>query len=146
MKTWEGVKLYENVVCKSSEDLFLLIQEALRIGKGALVRVFSTEEGSAYVQLLFDEEKLLLAEVLFLRTGGRLRGEGAVRFLMGLLKKPVVADVYSLGDEEVKSMILANLDLYAETPHVLLFELFTPALWPSPFTPVLKSGVPSHSL
>lgn len=57
---------------------------------------------------------------------------------------PVVADVYSLGDEDVKKTVLANLDLYKETPHVLLFELFTPKLWQSPTS--IKSEVAAHSL
>lgn len=145
VRIWEGVKLYENVMCRSLEDLLLLIQEALRIGHGVLVRVFSSEDGSVYLHLLFDEEKLLLAEAVFIRTWGRLKGEMAVRYFLGLIGTPVVVDVYSLGDLDVKRTLLANLDLYKETPHVLLFELFTPKLWQSSPTS-LKSELVAHSL
>ncbi|MCD6524696.1 MAG: hypothetical protein J7K48_06890 [Thermococcus sp.] len=145
MRVWEGIRLYENVVCRSPEDLFLLIQEALRVGEGALVRVFPSDERSAYIHILVDEEKLLLAEVVFIRTGGRLRGESAVRYLLEALSAPVVADVYSLGDEEVKKTVLSNLELYEETPHTLLFEMFLPKLWRSSPT-FLKSAFSSCSL
>ncbi|WP_238516268.1 hypothetical protein [Thermococcus gammatolerans] len=145
MRVWEGIRLFENIVCKSPEDLFLLIQEALRLGRGVLVRIFSKNERSAYVHLLFDEEKLLLAEVVFIRTGGRLTGELAVRYLLDVLSFPVIADVYSLGDEEVKKTVLSNLELYDETPNVLLFELFSPKLWRSSPTS-LKSDSLVHSL
>ncbi|EEB72917.1 hypothetical protein TAM4_426 [Thermococcus sp. AM4] len=145
MRVWEGIRLFENIVCKSPEDLFLLIQEALRLGRGVLVRIFSKDERSAYVHLLFDEEKLLLAEVVFIRTGGRLRGESAIRYLLDVLSFPVIADVYSLGDEEVKRTVLSNLELYEETPHVLLFELFSPKLWQSSPTS-LKSDLLVRSL
>lgn len=145
MKVWEGIRLYENIVCKSPEDLFLLIQEALRVGSGALIRVFPSDERGAYIHILTDEEKLLLAEVVFIRTGGRLKGEPAVRYLLEALKAPVVVDVYSLGDEEVKKTVLSNLELYEETPHTLLFEMFSPKLWQSSPTQ-LKSEHPVTSL
>ena len=143
MKAWEGIKLYENIVCKTGEDLFLLIQEALRAGDGALIRVFSSEKDGAYLHFLFDDEKLLLAEAVFIRTGGRLKGNPVVRYLISLLENPVIADVYALDDGEVKKTVLANLDLYNETPHVLLFDIFTPKLWLSSPTP-LKSDAEIH--
>lgn len=134
MKTWEGIRMYENVVCKSPEDLFLLIQEALRIGKGALVRVFSSS-GNYYFHLLFDEEKLLLGEARSLRTNGRITGIVMLDMLMEIFKEPFVADVMAVTDSDIKNTLLANLDLYEVTPKVLLFELFTPKLWKSPLTP-----------
>ncbi|WP_297491409.1 hypothetical protein [Thermococcus sp.] len=146
MKVWEGVRLYENTVCRSPEDLFLMIQEALRIGSGALLRVFSKDRGSYYVHALFDDEKLLLIEVIFMRTGGRIRGEGALRPFLGMMERPFIADVYSLGDGEIKDMILTNLDLYDVTPHVFLFELFTPKLWRSPIPPAIVESENLRSL
>jgi len=134
MKTWEGIRMYENVVCKSPEDLFLLIQEALRIGDGALVRVFSAD-GNYYFHLLFDDEKLLIGEVRSLRTNGRITGRAMMGMLMETLKRPFVADVMAVTDSDIKNTLLANLDLYDVTPKVLLFELFTPKLWQSPLTP-----------
>jgi hypothetical protein len=134
MKTWEGVRMYENVVCKSPEDLFLLIQEALRIGDGALVRVFSPS-GNYYFHLLFDDEKLLLGEARSLRTNGRITGRSMLGILMETLKGPFVADVMAVTDSDIKNTLLANLELYEATPKVLLFEMFTPKLWQSPLTP-----------
>ncbi len=134
MRTWEGVRMYENVVCKSPEDLFLLIQEALRIGDGALVRVFSSS-GSYYFHLLFDDEKLLLGEARSLRTNGRITGRAMLNMLMETFKEPFVADVMAVTDSDIKNTLLANLDLYEATPKVLLFEMFTPKLWQSPLTP-----------
>ncbi|ASJ02635.1 hypothetical protein A3L09_04850 [Thermococcus profundus] len=142
MKTWEGVRMYENVVCKSPEDLFLLIQEALRIGDGALVRVFSSS-GNYYFHLLFDDEKLLLGEARSLRTNGRITGRPMLSMLMEVLKEPFVADVMALTDSDIKNTLLANIDLYESTPKVLLFEMFTPRLWQSPFTP--EAGVKSET-
>ncbi|NJF24793.1 hypothetical protein E3E29_03805 [Thermococcus sp. Bubb.Bath] len=141
MKTWEGVKMYENVVCKSSEDLFLLIQEALRIGDGALVRVFLSS-GNYYFHLLFDDEKLLLGEARSLRTNGRITGRAMLGMLMETLKGPFVADVMAVTDSDIKNTLLANIDLYEVTPKVLLFEMFTPKLWQSPLTP--ESGLESE--
>jgi hypothetical protein len=134
MKTWDGVRMYENVVCKSPEDLFLLIQETLRVGEGALVRVFSSS-GGYYFHMLFDDEKLLLGEALSVRTNGRITGRAMLTMLTETLWKPFVVDTMALSDSDVKSTLLLNLELYERTPKVLLFELFTPKLWQHPPTP-----------
>jgi len=135
MKVWEGVRLYGNTVCRSQEDLFLMLQEALRIGRGVLLRAFSRDDGSYYLHALFDDGKLLLIEVIFIRTGGGIRGDGALRIFLGMMERPFAADVCSLGEGQIKGMILTNLNLYDVTPHIHLFELFTSKLWRSPIPP-----------
>lgn len=126
MQLPDKAPLVENVVLTSTDELSGFIEKALSRGKGAFLKVFAKDDRGTkhYITVLFDRSKVLAAECLVVDTNQTLIGEEAVNLLKSLLGKPMVVDVYSLDEIELKLSIAENLDVYSETPKIPLNELF----------------------
>jgi len=118
--------LVENVVITSAGEFGDLIKRALSDGKGAFFKIFSKDRNAKYyITVLLDSSKILAAECLLVDSKQTLVGEKAVEILKSLLGRPMVVDVYSLDEIEMKLSIAENLDVYSETPKIPLDELFS---------------------
>ncbi|CAD5244084.1 conserved protein of unknown function [Thermococcus camini] len=115
----------ENVVATSAGELGALIQKALSQGNGAFLKIFArSAEGKYYITVLLDRSKVLAAECLVVDTKQNLSGEEAIRVLKSSVGKPMVVDVYTLDELELKLSVADNIDAYTQTPKVPLDELF----------------------
>ncbi|NJE31030.1 hypothetical protein E3E38_08240 [Thermococcus sp. 18S1] len=115
----------ENVVATSAGELGALIQKALSQGNGAFLKIFArSAEGKYYITVLLDRSKVLAAECLVVDTKQNLSGEEAIRVLKSSIGKPMVVDVYTLDELELKLSVADNIDAYTQTPKVPLDELF----------------------
>ncbi|AEK72365.1 hypothetical protein GQS_02320 [Thermococcus sp. 4557] len=115
----------ENVVATSAGDLGALVQKALSQGNGAFLKIFARSAGGKYyITVLLDRSKVLAAECLVVDTKQNLSGEEAIRVLKSSIGKPMVVDVYTLDELELKLSVADNIDAYTQTPKVPLDELF----------------------
>ncbi|NJE06161.1 hypothetical protein E3E36_08410 [Thermococcus sp. M36] len=120
--------LTENIVVTSAEELRDLVFKGLSRGSGAFIKAFARDSaGKYYATLLIDRSKVLAAECLLVDQKRGVVGEEAVRTFKSLIGKPMVVDVYVLDELEVKLSIADNVDVYAQTPKILLNELFEKA-------------------
>ncbi|WP_297073713.1 hypothetical protein [Thermococcus sp.] len=126
MQLPDKAPLVENVVVTSAGEFNELIKKALSQGKGAFLKIFAKDRSAKYyITVLFDSSKILAVECLVVDNKQTLIGEDAVKLLKSLLGKPMVVDVYSLDEIEMKLSIAENLDVYSETPKIPLEELFS---------------------
>ena len=126
MQLPDKAPLVENVVVTSADELNGLIRKALAEGKGAFLKIFAKDKSAKYyITVLFDSSKILAVECLVVDNKQTLIGEDAVNLLKSLLGRPMVVDVYSLDEIEMKLSIAENLDVYSETPKIPLDELFS---------------------
>ncbi|NJE55303.1 hypothetical protein [Thermococcus sp. 21S9] len=126
MQLPDKAPLVENVVVTSADELNGLIRKALAEGKGAFLKIFAKDKNAKYyITVLFDSSKILAVECLVVDNKQTLIGEDAVNLLKSLLGRPMVVDVYSLDEIEMKLSIAENLDVYSETPKIPLDELFS---------------------
>ncbi|WP_297469625.1 DUF2226 domain-containing protein [Thermococcus sp.] len=126
MQLPDKAPLVENVVVTSAGEFNELIKKALSQGKGAFLKIFAKDRNAKYyITVLFDSSKILAVECLVVDNKQTLIGEDAVKLLKSLLGKPMVVDVYSLDEIEMKLSIAENLDVYSETPKIPLEELFS---------------------
>ncbi len=119
--------LTENVVVTSPEELGGdLIREGLSKGSGAFLKIFAKDSaGKYYITVLLDRSKVLAAECLLVDKNQNLSGgDEAISLLKSLLDKPMVVDVYTLDELEIKLSIADNVDVYVKTPKVPIEELF----------------------
>ncbi|WP_457743034.1 hypothetical protein [Thermococcus sp.] len=117
--------LTENAVVASSRELFDLVSKALSQGKGAFLKIFAKDsKDKYYITILLDRSKVLAAECLLIDSKTEVRGNEAIEIFKRFLNKPVVVDVFSLDEIELKMSVAENLDVYSETPKILLEELF----------------------
>lgn len=117
--------LVENAVVTSKMGLSNLIQEALAQGSGVFLKIFSKDSRNKYyITLLLDSSKVLAAEGIVVDTKERHSGDKTVELFKDLLGKPMIVDVYSLDEIELKLAIAENLEAYSETPKVPINELF----------------------
>ncbi len=120
--------LVENAVVMSKIDLANLIQKALaRERGGVFLKIFSKDaENKYYITLLLDSSKVLAAEGIVVDTKEKYGGgDKTLELFRALLGKPMIVDVYSLDEIELKLAIAENLEAYSETPKVPpLGELF----------------------
>ncbi|ASI98474.1 hypothetical protein [Thermococcus celer] len=117
--------LTENVVVTSPEELGDLIREGLSKGSGAFLKIFAKDSaGKYYITVLLDRSKVLAAECLLVDKNQNLSGDEAISLLKSLLDKPMVVDVYTLDELEIKLSIADNVDVYVKTPKVPIEELF----------------------
>ncbi|KUH32413.1 hypothetical protein APY94_10015 [Thermococcus celericrescens] len=134
--------LMENVVATSAGELGALVQKALSQGNGAFLKIFARgTEGKYYITVLIDRSKVLAAECLVVDTKQNLSGEEAIRVLNSLVGRPMVVDVYTLDELELKLSLADNVDVYAQTPKVPLDELFKAPSEGPPAEPA-KKGKP----
>ena len=126
MQLPDKAPLVENVVVTSAGELTELIKKALSEGKGAFLKIFTKDKKAKYyITVLFDSSKVLAVECLIVDNKQTLIGADAVNLLKSLLGRPMVVDVYSLDEIEMKLSIAENLDVYSETPKIPLDELFS---------------------
>jgi hypothetical protein len=147
MQLPEKAPLVENAVVTSSEELSKLIQEGLEKGQGIFLKIFAKDaQGKYYITVLTDRTKLLIADGLVVDTGQQVKGSEAVEVLRSIIGKPMIVDVYSLDELEVKLAIAENLEIYSETPKVELSTLLgTPPLEkPKPSTPREEAPKPAE--
>ncbi|NJD99375.1 hypothetical protein E3E26_06200 [Thermococcus sp. LS1] len=117
--------IMENMVVTSAGELGDLIKKALSEGNGAFLKIFAKDaSGKYYMTILFDRSKILAAECLLVDKKQSLIGEEAISVLKSFLGKPMVVDVYTLDELEIKLSIADNVDVYAQTPKIPLNELF----------------------
>ncbi|ACJ16040.1 hypothetical protein, conserved [Thermococcus onnurineus NA1] len=117
--------IMENMVVTSAGELGDLIKKALSEGNGAFLKIFAKDaSGKYYMTILFDRSKILAAECLLIDKKQSLIGEEAISVLKSFLGKPMVVDVYTLDELEIKLSIADNVDVYAQTPKIPLNELF----------------------
>ncbi|WP_367884444.1 DUF2226 domain-containing protein [Thermococcus sp. JCM 11816] len=118
--------MVENAVVTSKMELSNLIQEALSQGSGVFLKIFSKDSRNKYyITLLLDSSKVLAAEGIVVDTNERYSGDKTVELFKVLLDKPMIVDVYSLDEIELKLAIAENLEAYSETPpKVPINELF----------------------
>lgn len=120
--------LTENVVVTSAGELKELVSKGLSAGNGAFLKIFAKDNsGKYYTTLLFDRSKILAAECLLVDQKRSVIGEEAIKLLKSLIGKPMVVDVYSLDELEIKLSIADNVDVYVQTPKIALTELFEKA-------------------
>ena len=118
--------LIENTVVTSAGELEELIKRGISAGNGAFLKVFAKDSsGKYYLTILLDRSKILAAEGLLVDKKQEILGEEAIRVLKSFVGKPMVIDVYSLDELEIKLSIADNVDVYAQTPKVPIAELFT---------------------
>ena len=118
--------LIENTVVTSAGELEELIKRGISAGNGAFLKVFAKDSsGKYYLTILLDRSKILAAEGLLVDKKQEILGEEAIRVLKSFVGKPMVVDVYSLDELEIKLSIADNVDVYAQTPKVPIAELFT---------------------
>jgi len=116
--------LTENAVVTSSRELFDLVSKALSQGKGAFLKIFAKDsKDKYYITVLIDRSKVLAAECLLIDSKTEVRGSEAIEIFKRFLNKPIVVDVFSLDEIELKMSVAENLDIYSETPKVPLEEL-----------------------
>lgn len=126
MQLPDKAPLVENVVITSADELSELVNEALSQGKGAFLKIFAKDKnGKYYITVLFDSSKVLAVECLVVDNKQTLIGDEALKLIKSLLGRPMVVDVYSLDEIEMKLSIAENLDVYSETPKIPLNELFS---------------------
>ncbi|GAB6135533.1 DUF2226 domain-containing protein [Thermococcus prieurii] len=126
MQLPDKAPLVENAVVTSAGELTELVKKALSEGKGAFLKIFAKDKNAKYyVTVLFDSSKVLAVECLVVDNKQTLVGEDAVNLLKSLLGRPMVVDVYSLDEIEMKLSIAENLDVYSETPKIPLDEFFS---------------------
>ncbi|WP_297556380.1 hypothetical protein [Thermococcus sp.] len=126
MQLPDKTPLVENVVITSASELRDLLNQALSQGKGAFLKIFAKDKnGKYYITVLLDTSKVLAVECLVVDNKQTLIGEEAVTLLKSILEKPMVVDVYSLDEIEMKLSIAENLEIYSETPKVPLEELLS---------------------
>jgi len=126
MQLPDKAPLVENAVVTSAGELTELVKKALGEGKGAFLKVFAKDKNAKYyATVLFDSSKVLAVECLVVDNKQTLIGEDAVNLLKSLLGRPMVVDVYSLDEIEMKLSIAENLDVYSETPKIPLDEFFS---------------------
>ncbi|WP_297548341.1 DUF2226 domain-containing protein, partial [Thermococcus sp.] len=119
MQLPDKTPLVENVVITSASELRDLLNQALSQGKGAFLKIFAKDKnGKYYITVLLDTSKVLAVECLVVDNKQTLIGEEAVTLLKSILEKPMVVDVYSLDEIEMKLSIAENLEIYSETPKV----------------------------
>nr|WP_324615384.1 hypothetical protein [Thermococcus thioreducens] len=120
--------LIENMVVTSAGELGELIQKGLSKGSGAFLKIFAKDSaGKYYMTILLDRSKILAAECLLVDKKQGLTGEEAITLLKSLIGKPMVVDVYTLDELEIKLSIADNVDVYVQTPKIPLNELFKKA-------------------
>ncbi|WP_456421657.1 SPOR domain-containing protein [Thermococcus sp.] len=142
MQLPDKAPLVENVVITSADELSELVKEALSQGKGAFLKIFAKDKnGKYYITVLFDSSKVLAVECLVVDNKQTLIGDEALKLLKSLLGRPMVVDVYSLDEIEMKLSIAENLDVYSETPKIPLNELFSFELLQPPKVEVSKPQV-----
>ncbi len=118
--------LIENTVVTSAGELEELIKRGISAGNGAFLKVFAKDSsGKYYLTILLDRSKILAAEGLLVDKKQEILGEEAIRVLKSFVGRPMVVDVYSLDELEIKLSIADNVDVYAQTPKVPIAELFT---------------------
>lgn len=116
--------LTENAVVTSSRELLDLISKALSQGKGAFLKIFAKDSKEKYyITVLIDRSKVLAAECLLIDSKTEVRGSEAIEIFKRFIGKPMVVDVFSLDEIELKMSVAENLDAYSETPKTPLEEL-----------------------
>lgn len=116
--------LMENMVVTSADELREIITKGLSEGSGAFLKIFAKDSsGKYYLTVLFDRAKILAAEGIVVDQRKSLTGDEAITLLQSLIGRPMVVDVYSLDELEIKLSVADNVDIYAQTPKLPLNEL-----------------------